>query len=232
MDFYSLNQNKKSDSYLNQKQLKNLSLKLNLMKKILLAVFVITGFAACKSNSDSTGQNRNIQLLSDSSTYNNNVFSDTTATVKAEAAAEISAKPHTIIRTKSTVKSRIKMQTATSVANPTVPVSPVAAQTVPSVSTSPIATTPSTESTTVDKSSGVGNSSETASTRTQTKVQKKGMTKATQGAIIGGVTGAVGGAIVSKKKGVGAVIGGIAGAAGGYIIGNKMDKKDNKFMIE
>lgn len=203
------------------------------MKKLLLAIFIITGFAACKSNSDSTDQNRNIQLLSDSSAYNNNVFSDTTATVKAEVVpAKISEKPRTIVRTRSTAKSPVKMQTATPVANPTAPVSPVATQTVPAVSNSPIATTPSTESTTVDKSSGAGNSTETASTGTQTKVQKKGMNKATQGAIIGGVAGAVGGAIISKKKGVGAVVGGIVGAAGGYIIGKNKDKKDNKFMIE
>jgi hypothetical protein len=173
------------------------------MKKLLLAIFIITGFAACKSNSDSTGQNRNIQLLSDSSAYNNNVFSDTTATVKAEVVpAKISEKPRTIVRTRSTAKSTVKMQTATPVANPTAPVAPVATQTVPSVSTSPIATTPSTESTTVDKSNGAGNSGETAATGTE-KVQKKGMNKATQGAIIGG-----------------------------YIIGKNKDKKDNKFMIE
>jgi hypothetical protein len=199
------------------------------MKKLLLAIFIITGFAACKSNSDLNDQNRNIQLLSDSSAYNNNVFSDTTATVKAEAVpAKISEKPRTIVRTKSAAKSPIKMQPVTAAA----PVSPQTGSVPPVVATTPISPTPSTESTTVDKSAGAGNSGvETASTGT-TKVQKKGMSKATQGAIIGGVAGAVGGAIISKKKGVGAVVGGIVGAAGGYIIGKNKDKKDNKFMIE
>lgn len=196
------------------------------MKKLLLAIFIITGFAACKSNSDLNDQNRNIQLLSDSSAYNNNIFSDTTATVKAEPVpAKISEKPRTIVRTKSAVKSPVKMQTVT-------PVAPQTASIPPVVATTPISTTPSTESTTVDKSTDTGNSGvETASTTT-TKVEKKGMSKATQGAIIGGVAGAVGGAIISKKKGVGAVVGGIVGAAGGYIIGKNKDKKDNKFMIQ
>ena len=190
------------------------------MKKILLAVLIITGFAACKSNSDSNDQNRNIQLLSDSSAYHNNVFSDTTTTTaKAEVVpAKISEKPHTIVRTRSVAKKPEKMQT----------VAPVSTQTatVPTVATSPVSTTPSAESTTVDKSTGTGNSAQTASTGTGTTVQKKGMNKATQGAIIGGVAGAVGGAIISKRKGVGAVLGGLAGAAGGYIIGKNKDKKD------
>jgi hypothetical protein len=103
------------------------------------------------------------------------------------------------------------------------------------VSTPPVSA-PATQ-TTPAQNTGVGDDSsaspsETASAKNDAEVQKKGMSKAAQGAIIGGVAGAVGGAVISKKKGLGAVVGGIAGAAGGYIIGKKMDKKDNRFMIE
>jgi hypothetical protein len=199
------------------------------MKKLLLAIFIITGFAACKSGPDLSNQNRDIHLLSDSTVYNNNVFSDTNATVKAEVIpAAISEKPDERVRPKTRKQRPAKVQTITKVPEQIATVPTVA---TPPVSTPPIVTAPATsESTSVDKSSGNDNS-QTASTGTQVQ-KKKGMKKATQGAIIGGVAGAVGGAIISKKKGLGAVVGGIAGAAGGYIIGNKMDKKDNQFVTK
>lgn len=198
------------------------------MKKLLLAIFIITGFAACKSDPDLSNQNRDIHLLSDSTAYNNNIFSDTNSTVKAEVVpATISEKPHEIVRTKIRTQRPSKIQTVSKVPEQVATVPTVSA---PPVSTPPIVTAPATpESTGVDNSTG--KDSQTASTGTQVQ-KKKGMSKATQGAIIGGVAGAVGGAIISKKKGLGAVVGGIAGAAGGYIIGNKMDKKDNQFVIK
>ncbi len=196
------------------------------MKNLLLTIFVITGFVACKSDPGLNNQNRDIRLLSDSTAYHNNVFSDTNTAVQAEIIPQkVSEKPMQIIRTKSVVK-----RTAASASKQIATVPPV-------VTTSPVVTPPivaptSTQSPTVDNSSSSGKS-QTASTGTPTDVEKKkGMNKATQGAIIGGVAGAVGGAVISKKKGLGAVIGGIAGAAGGYIIGNKMDKKDNRFVLE
>ncbi len=193
------------------------------MKNLLLALFVITAFAACKSNSDQNDQTRNIQLLSDSTAYNNNVFSDTNKVVKAEQIpAKISEKPRTIVIVKTAAKSPAKIATT----------SPVRDQVtnIPTVTTPPVVTTPEPGKTTVDNSTSGTSTSQTASTGSETKVQqKKGMNKASQGAIIGGVGGAVGGAIISKKKGLGAVVGGIVGAAGGYIIGKNMDKKDNKF---
>jgi len=196
------------------------------MKNLLLALFVITAFAACKSNSDQNDQTRNIQLLSDSTTYNNNVFSDTNKVVKAEEIpAKISEKPRTIVKVKSPAKSPTKIVTTSPV--------PDQVTNVPTVATPPVVTNPVPAETTVDNPSSGTRSAETASTGSETKVQKKkGLNKASQGAIIGGVTGAVGGAIISKKKGMGAVVGGIVGAAGGYIIGKKMDKKDNKFELE
>lgn len=201
------------------------------MKKLLLAIFVITGFVACKSDPGLSNQNRDIRLLSDSTAYNNNVFSDTNTTVQAEIIPEkISEKPQQMVKTKSPVKRTAKIRSVAPASKQATAVPPVA--TASPVSTPPIVAPAGTQSTTVDNNSATG-TSQTASTGTETKVEKKkGMNKATQGAIIGGVAGAVGGAIISKKKGVGAVIGGIAGAAGGYIIGNKMDKKDNRFVLQ
>ena len=199
------------------------------MKNLLLALFVITAFAACKSNSDQNDQSRNIQLLSDSTAYNNNVFSDTNKVVKAEPVPEkISEKPRTIVIVKTAEKrpaNPVKIATTSPV--------PDQGTNVPTVATPPVVTSPAPEKTTVDNPATGTNSSETASTGTETKVQKKkGLNKTSQGAIIGGVGGAVGGAIVSKKKGLGAVVGAVVGAAGGYIIGKNMDKKDNKFELE
>jgi hypothetical protein len=59
--------------------------------------------------------------------------------------------------------------------------------------------------------------------------RKKGWSKAAKGAAIGGASGAVIGAVVSKKKGLGAVIGGVVGAAGGYAIGRGQDKRDGRY---
>ena len=215
-----------------QQEFKNvIHLKLNLMKKFLLAILIITGLAACKSDPE-VSQDRNIQLLPDSSSYTSNVFSDTN-NLQAEATpAPVAEQPKTktIVRTiiieKPAAKSQVVPQQ-----------SPQSSDIPPVVASAPVSTPPvtgprsETKRTDSTSTSGVDNSTSTAST-TGEKVQKKtGMNKATQGAIIGGVAGAVGGAVISKKKGLGAVVGGIAGAAGGYIIGKNMDKKDNKFMI-
>ncbi len=199
------------------------------MKNLLLAILIITGLAACKSNPE-VSQDRNIRLLSDTSSYSNNTFSDTNNTVKADVSPEpVAEKPKTktIIRTIIIEKPAPRAQVVPQPNN----IPPVVASSP--VSTPPIVTGPRNETKRIDSTStsGAGNSSSTASTAGEQVQKKTGMNKATQGAIIGGVAGAVGGAVISKKKGLGAVVGGIAGAAGGYIIGKKMDKKDNKFMI-
>lgn len=202
------------------------------MKNLLLAIFIITGLAACKSDPE-VSQDRNIQLLPDSGSYTNNVFSDTNNIVKADVTPQpVAENPQTktIVRTIIIEKPAPKTQTVAQQSPQVTNIPPVVASSP--VSTPPV-TGPRSETKRDDSisTSGVDNSSSTAST-TDEKVQKKaGMSKATQGAIIGGVAGAVGGAVISKKKGLGAVVGGIAGAAGGYIIGKNMDKKDNKFMI-
>lgn len=189
------------------------------MKKLLLFVSIITGLAACKSNSDENTQNRDIQLLSDSSAYNNSILSDTTATVMQSPVIE-----------KSSAKPVAKQKTLVKASKPA-PQAPVVEQTssVPPVATPPVVSNSKDSISTKPDNSTVsaGDNKDAGSATSGTEVQKKkGWNKATQGAVIGGVTGAVGGAIISKKKGVGAVVGGIVGAAGGYIIGKKMDKKD------
>ena len=202
------------------------------MKNLLLAILIIAGLTACKSDPE-VSQDRNIQLLPDSTAFTNNVFSDTNNLVKADANPEPAAeKPQTktIVRTIIIERPTPKTQRVPQQSSQPTNIPPVVASSP--VSTPPV-TGPRSETKRDDSTStsGVDNSASTASTSSE-KVQKKtGMNKATQGAIIGGVAGAVGGAVISKKKGLGAVVGGIAGAAGGYIIGKNMDKKDNKFMI-
>ncbi len=184
------------------------------MKNSLFILFIAIGFSACKTNSDSTNsQERNIQLLTDSTTYNNNVLSDTSTTVSSEKAPEkVIEKPTVKTRSNSAVSSRSAR--AVTQPSPTIPEEKTTSATQDSAVTSTANTG------TIDNSG--------TSTSVPQSEKKKGWNKATQGAVIGGAAGAVGGAIISKKKGVGAVIGGIVGAAGGYIIGNNKDKKDKQ----
>jgi len=202
------------------------------MKNLILAILIITGLAACKSDPE-VSQDRNIQLLPDSGSYSNNVLSDTNNMVKADVTPQsIAEKPQTktIVKTIIIEKPAPKTQVVPRQSPEPTNIPPVVASSP--VSTAPV-TGPRSETKRDDSAStsGVDNSSSTASTTGQNQQKKASMSKATEGAIIGGVAGAVGGAVISKKKGLGAVVGGIAGAAGGYIIGKKMDKKDNKFLI-
>lgn len=195
------------------------------MKNLLLSIFIITGMAACQTGPAPDENSRNIQLLTDTTAYHNNVFSDTAATAKAEiTSSKITDKPRVIIiRTekslpaKSTVTAPVYTQPAS----------------VPAVSTGPIATTPASGNNKVETSdAGSANAGSGTAASVPEVAKKKGWSKAAQGAAIGGVGGAIGGAIISKKKGLGAVVGGVVGAAGGYIIGKNMDKKDNRLVME
>ena len=194
------------------------------MKNLILTLIIISGFAACKNNTD-TNQNRDIQLLTDTTTYhNNNMYSDTVVTDKSEVAAiEKPEAPKTVtqvvkvIRVYSDEGSRAPVRKSSTVNNSIPPV----------IVTPPVASGPvSTEPTVNNGTSGLpgSNNNETASVPQPEK--KKGWNKAAKGAVIGGVAGAVGGAVIGKKKGLGAVIGGVVGAAGGYIIGKDMEKRD------
>lgn len=204
------------------------------MKNLLLSLIVITGFAACKSDPKTDSPQREIQLLTDSSAFtNNNIYSDTLVTAKAEKM------PAKIVTSNVIAKSRHSVNAPATNSKPA-PLNTSATSTsqnkTPEV-TPPLATPPVVANTgSTGESSGTmgqGNNTSTGSTTTVPETtKKKGWNKATQGAVIGGATGAIGGAILSKKKGLGAVVGGVVGAAGGYIIGKGMDKKDNKFYIE
>lgn len=192
------------------------------MKNLLLSIFIISGLAACKSDKLDSA-NRDIQLLTDSTVYNNNTFSDTAATTLIEKAPlKIAPPPHAVIRTKKIIPSK----------NPVV--APVYTQpAITPVATPPVVSAPVPQTTTVGTNTETGTSSNSGTVATTPQIEKKkGWSKAAQGAAIGGVSGAVGGAILSKKKGLGAVVGGVIGAAGGYIIGKGMDKKDNQFVLK
>ena len=104
------------------------------MKNLLLSIFIITRMAACQTSPSPDENARNIQLLTDTTAYHNNVFSDTAVTAKAEITpAKISEKPRVIIiRTERTIPSKSTV---------TAPVYPQPAS-VPAASTDPIATPP------------------------------------------------------------------------------------------
>lgn len=198
------------------------------MKNLILTFIIITGFAACKNSSDGT-QNRDIQLLTDTTTYyNNNIYSDTVATdIKEVAATEKFEAPKTItkvikvIRVYSDEGAKAPVNNSNTASNSVPPV----------IVTPPVVNTPESKGSTIDNSEAglPGTNNSTTASVPQTE-KKKGWNKATKGAVIGGVAGAVGGVIIGKKKGLGAVIGGVVGAAGGYIIGKDLEKKNaNKF---
>ena len=190
------------------------------MKKLILSIFIVTGFAACKSDLKQDTSTRDIQFLTDTTAYQNNVFSDTAVTEKPETVrAKVSEEPRVIIIREKNIPAR-------STTKAPVYSEPAA---VPPVATAPI---DAPENTTAGTDKGTGDADSGAVSATPEVAKKKGWSKAAQGAAIGGVTGAVGGAILSKKKGLGAVVGGVVGAAGGYIIGKGMDKKDNRFIAE
>lgn len=202
-------------------------LKMKIMKNLLLSLIIITGFAACKSDIKSDTQNRDIQLLTDSTVYtNSNIYSDTAVAVEAEPAPQkITESPKAIVKTRRSPKVTVKKSPVYAQDNSTV-------TTTPTVATPPIVTNSGGTENSGTVGSGDNSKAGTATTTIPQPEKKKGWNKATQGAVIGGAAGAVGGAILSKKKGLGAVIGGVVGAAGGYIIGKGMDKKDNQFDIQ
>ncbi len=190
------------------------------MKNFLLSIAIITGFAAC-NNTPKQDDSRDIQLLTDSTSYHNNFYSDTSSTVNNAAMPTIEPKTEQriITVTKHIIYTPAKTVTPAPVYQPDVNTAP-ATTTLPS--NNPVAT--STTDNTVQTGNGTETSTEPVATTTQTE-KKKGWSSAAKGAAIGAGAGAIGGAIIAKKKGLGAVVGGVVGAAGGYIIGKDMDKR-------
>ncbi len=184
------------------------------MKYILLSIAVIITTAACQNKED-------VSSVPIVPVYNNSVLSDTARTDEAMEPKFAESRPKQAM-VKRTVRTAVhRNRSSETTYEPPVETTPVLA---------PVST--SSDVNTVPSSTGVGSNpgTGTASTIPQAE-KKKGWSKATKGAVIGGAAGAIGGAIISKKKGLGAVIGGVIGAAGGYVIGKKMDKKDNRFVI-
>lgn len=192
------------------------------MKNFLLAFIVIVSLAACSQKSNDS--DRNIQLLTDSTSFSNqNVYTDTAATVQNEP-EEIQSVPAP--QRKVTVRKPVRRAASSGrVATvPTVSNTPVRTE-IPTTATPPVVTSP-TVNNNGNETVSTGNQSESGIPGDTQVEKKKGWSKAAQGAVIGGAAGAVGGAIISKKKGLGAVVGAVVGAAGGYIIGKNKDKKD------
>ncbi|MEP7230588.1 MAG: YMGG-like glycine zipper-containing protein [Ginsengibacter sp.] len=189
------------------------------MKNFLLSIALITGFAAC-NNTPKQENSRDIQLLTDTTSYHNNFYSDTSRAVNAALvpAAEVKAEPRVITITKRVIYTPAKTVNEAPVYQPQVNTPPV----TPTVPTPEPAATGTTDNT-VQTGNGTSTNTEPATT-TQTE-KKKGWSSAAKGAAIGAGAGAIGGAIISKKKGLGAVVGGVVGAAGGYIIGKDIDKR-------
>lgn len=174
------------------------------LKNIKFPLFVfaiLIVFAACKSKQQP--EPRNIQLLADSSAYNNNTSSDTSRMTQANVIPPKGNVQHEHVNSSSSHHTKSQNQVENK----------------------------STSGTVASENSGSNSNSGTVSDNGSSSTQgtkKKGWSKAAQGAVIGGVGGAIGGAIISKKKGTGAAIGGAVGAAGGYIIGRGQDKKDGR----
>jgi hypothetical protein len=185
------------------------------MKKFLLLLAIITGFAACKSNFDPIEKTGAVQLLPSVADYNNNANTDTSsAEAEPVVTPKVDKQPAKIIYV---TRERVIEKTKTPVIQDPVP-------TVPNVSPENTETG-NTGVTTTQQNTGEINTGETGTVTPQAE-KKKGWSNAAKGAVIGAGAGAIGGAIISKKKGLGAVIGGVVGAAGGYIIGKNIDKKN------
>lgn len=175
----------------------------NFFTMLLMTFLSAFVFTAC--NDGSTESEREINLIQDSTAFDNNASSDTAITQHQsdEILPEtVPAAPamHPASKAKKPAQKSDKVKTSESVAPAPepAPAETVIAEPAPAPKEEPVVT------------------------------EKKGMSKTAQGAIIGGAAGAVGGAIISNKKGVGAAVGAVVGAGAGAIIGKQKDKKDQQ----
>lgn len=187
------------------------------MKRFLLSISIIAALASCNTKQE---ESRDIQLLTDSTAYQSNIYSDTSVQATPSFVAEPAPQPETKVITKiKTVYVPVKSQQSYPVREPAVATPPVA---TPAPAPLP-GTSTNTDNTAGNETATTGTNSE--GTETAEVQKKKGWSNAAKGAVIGAGAGAVGGAILAKKKGAGAIIGGVVGAAGGYVIGKDMDKR-------
>ncbi|MDQ6812241.1 MAG: YMGG-like glycine zipper-containing protein [Bacteroidota bacterium] len=201
------------------------------MKRKLLAIIMVSIFAACNSNPKATTQTTTATTV-DTSNFRNNASADKGQVIELKGVSD------TIVTGDGNRYVKVDPNKAT------VPAQNNIASTVPSPSVkAPTATTHHSSSRTTTHSSGHhhssggysgngtsgGGYSGSGTQNAPVATRKKGWSKAAKDAAIGAGVGAVGGAIISKKKGLGAVIGGVVGGAGGYIIGRNKDKKDGRY---
>jgi hypothetical protein len=193
------------------------NIKTNIMKKTLTVFAIAALFAACKSNTNTSEQQKS-NLLG---------VADTAGLHEFQMYKEQQA------REKDTYMETQALNDANNITENTSAAPAVKERIVYVDRPAPRKTSSSrTRSTSTKRSSGGysgGRSSSGSGTVAQAPARKKGWSKAAKGTAIGAGSGAVLGAIVSKKKGKGAIIGGIIGAAGGYAIGRGQDKKDGRY---
>ncbi|MEO6639252.1 MAG: YMGG-like glycine zipper-containing protein [Ginsengibacter sp.] len=146
------------------------------MKNTLIAFALVTTFVACKNKQEDA---RNIQFISDSSAYNNDLYSDTSNMEIATEAVPVSVKPHSVTSSKAT-------STTTSTTN-TTPASTTGTQ-----STTTQTTTAKKGWSSAAKGAVIGGG---VGAIGGAIISKK---KPVKGAIIGGVAGAAGGYIIGK----------------------------------
>jgi hypothetical protein len=162
-----------------------MKIKLKIMKNILLAFAVVTTFTACNSKKSET---RDIQLMSDSTAYTNDMYSDTSNMEIAKEPIAVSSKPHSVApHTRTTTNSTTTTTTNTTPANST-----------GTQSTTTQTTTRKKGWSSAAKGAVIGGGAGAIGGAIISK-------KPVKGAIIGGVVGAAGGYIIGKdidkKKG-------------------------------
>lgn len=186
------------------------------MKKVLLAIAIVTSFAACNTRTAEPAKS-DLVLLSpenNNGTYSN-ALSDTADSEQLSPMQQNLGDDYVVVKRSSLPKTIIIRKEIVRVIHEQAPIKKVVAP-----SPEPVIAA------TADQSSNNDYPVETTEAPVPVVKEKKGWSNAAKGAVLGGVGGAIGGAVISKNKGKGAVIGGVLGAAGGYIFGKSKDKKE------
>lgn len=153
-----------------------MKLRLKKMKIILIAFATITTIAACNSKNSDT---RDIQLMSDSSAYTNDMYSDTSTMEVATEPVTASPRPHSVAPIRRTSTTRTTTSNTSPVNNGT-------------QTTTTQTTTRKRGWSSAAKGAVIGGG---VGAIGGAIISKK---KPVQGAIIGGVAGAAGGYIIGK----------------------------------
>ena len=190
------------------------------MKKIILPILAVSFvFTACNTKKTDTLD-----------TENKIVFTDTAATLKANASTDVGAADTavTVAVPNPLPQPKPEVRTITKVVKvyEKQPARKVIKNETTTVDSDPVPTSTTTGSTTGNGTTGTGTTG-TGTTTAPAKKKNTGWSDAAKDATIGGVGGAVIGGVIGKGT-KGAVIGGVIGAAGGYILGRKKDRKSGR----